>query len=130
MANVLRQLPSVDRLLQLPVVEGLVAEHGHDETVDAIRAVLDETRQHILDGASPPSLESLVEAVQTHFRAQRQGSLQPMINAAGVVIHTNMGRAPLSQATLQAMMAISGGYSNPEFDLGAGEPPCSACSCA
>jgi L-seryl-tRNA(Ser) seleniumtransferase len=44
-----------------------------------------------------------------------------VINAAGVIIHTNLGRAPLSQATLQAMMAISSGYSNLEFDLGAGE---------
>jgi L-seryl-tRNA(Ser) seleniumtransferase len=120
MVNVLRQLPSVDRLLQSPAVQSLVAEHGHDETVDAIRAVLDDARQHILDGATPSSLESLAEAVQTHFRAQRQGRLQPVINAAGVIIHTNLGRAPLSQATLQAMMAISGGYSNLEFDLGAG----------
>jgi hypothetical protein len=46
MVNVLRQLPSVDRLLQLPAVQGLVAEHGHDETVDAIRAVLDDARHH------------------------------------------------------------------------------------
>lgn len=121
MTNALRQLPSVDRLLQDPTIQTLATEQGHDVTVDAIRAVLDGARQAILSGADAPLREALVGAVQDHFRAQNMGQLQPVINATGVVIHTNLGRAPLSQATLEAMRAVAGNYSNLEFDLVAGE---------
>jgi L-seryl-tRNA(Ser) seleniumtransferase len=121
MTGVLRQVPSVDRLLQDLTIQTLVAEHGHDATVDAIRTVLDATRQAILSGADAPSAKALAETVQSHFRTQNLSQLQPVVNATGVIIHTNLGRAPLSQTTLEAMKAIAGGYSNLEFDLGAGE---------
>ena len=109
MANVLRQLPSVDRLLQLPAVQSLVAEQGHDATVDAIRAVLGETRHDILNGATPPTSESLIEAIQDRFRKKRLADLQPVVNAAGVIIHTNLGRAPLSQATRAGTVRVARG---------------------
>jgi L-seryl-tRNA(Ser) seleniumtransferase len=121
MTNALRQLPSVDLLLQTPQVQTLVGEHGHDATVEAIRVVLQDTRQSILAGADAPSNETLVQAVQAHFRAQHLGRLQPLINATGVIIHTNLGRAPLSQDALEAIKAVAGGYSNLEFDLTLGE---------
>jgi L-seryl-tRNA(Ser) seleniumtransferase len=121
MTNALRQLPSVDLLLQTPQVQTLVGQHGHDATVEAIRVVLQDTRQSILAGADAPSSETLVQAVQAHFQAQHLGRLQPVINATGVIIHTNLGRAPLSQATLEAMTAVASGYSNLEFDLTLGE---------
>ncbi len=121
MTNALRQLPSVDRLLQESTIQTLGAQHGHEATVDAIRAVLDDTREAILSGADAPPREALVEAVHAFFRTQRLHQLQPVINATGVIIHTNLGRAPLSQATLEAMRAIAGSYSNLEFDLVAGE---------
>ena len=115
----LRQLPSVDRLLQDPTIQTLIAEQGHASTVDAIRAVLDAARQAILRGDHAPP--DLAEALHAHFRAERMAQLQPVINATGVIIHTNLGRAPLSQATLGAMQAASGSFSNLEFDLQAGE---------
>jgi L-seryl-tRNA(Ser) seleniumtransferase len=121
MTNALRQLPSVDLLLQTPQVQTLVGQHGHDATVEAIRVVLQDTRQSILAGADAPSSETLVQAVQAHFQAQHLGRLQPVINATGVIIHTNLGRAPLSRATLEAMTAVASGYSNLEFDLTLGE---------
>jgi L-seryl-tRNA(Ser) seleniumtransferase len=121
MTNALRQLPSVDLLLQTPQVQTLVGEHGHDATVEAIRVVLQDTRQSILAGADAPSNETLVQAVQAHFRAQHLGRLQPLINATGVIIHTNLGRAPLSQDALEAMTTVASGYSNLEFDLTLGE---------
>lgn len=121
MTNVLRELPSVDRLLRVPTVQTLVAEYGHNAAVDAIRTVLENARTAITDGASSPTDEALVETVQEHFRAQRLRQLQPVINATGVIVHTNLGRAPLSRATLEAMAAVAGGYSNLEFDLAAGE---------
>jgi L-seryl-tRNA(Ser) seleniumtransferase len=121
MTNALRQLPSVDRLLQEPTVQTLVTEHGHDATVNAIRAILDGARQAILSGADAPSGETLAEAIEAHFQAGRLGQLQPVINATGVVIHTNLGRAPLSRAAIAAMRAVAEGYSNLEFDLVVGE---------
>jgi L-seryl-tRNA(Ser) seleniumtransferase len=121
MTDGLRQLPSVDRLLQTSQVNALIVEHGHDATVEAIRVVLENARQSILAGADTPSSEALVEAVQTRFRVRHLGQLQPLINATGVIIHTNLGRAPLSQAALAAMATVASGYSNLEFDLTIGE---------
>ncbi len=121
MTNPLRQLLSVDQMLQDPQVQTLVIEHGHGETVDAIRAALDDARQEIQSGGDAPSQDTLVQAVHAHFERRGLVQLQPVINATGVIIHTNLGRAPLSQATLEAMHAIAGGYSNLEFDLVAGE---------
>jgi L-seryl-tRNA(Ser) seleniumtransferase len=98
-----------------------VTAHGHDATVAAIRTVLDATRQAILSGADAPANQTLAETVRDHFRAQDLGRLQPLVNATGVIVHTNLGRAPLSLATLEAMWATAGSYSNLEFDLSAGE---------
>ena len=108
-------------MLQAPQVQTLVVEHGHGETVEAIRAALDAARQEILSGGDAPSQDTLMAAVHTHFEQRGLVQLQPVMNATGVIIHTNLGRAPLSQATLEAMRAIAGGYSNLEFDLAAGE---------
>jgi len=108
-------------MLQAPQIQTLVVEHGHGETVEAIRAALDAARQEILSGGDAPSQDTLVTAVHTHFEQRGLVQLQPVINATGVIIHTNLGRAPLSQATLDAMRAVAGGYSNLEFDLAAGE---------
>jgi L-seryl-tRNA(Ser) seleniumtransferase len=108
-------------MLQEPDIQTLVNEQGHDVAVDAIRIVLDTTRRAVLSGADAPSGEDLVAAVQRHFQVRHLGQLQPLINATGVIIHTNLGRAPLSRAALQAMQAVAGSYSNLEFDLVAGE---------
>ena len=121
MTIALRRLPSVDRLLQSEQIQTLIAEHGRDATVSTVRTVLDETRQAILAGADAPTVKALVEAVQTRFRTLRMRQLQPVINATGVIIHTNLGRAPLSGVALEAMTAVAGGYSNLEFDLVAGQ---------
>jgi L-seryl-tRNA(Ser) seleniumtransferase len=121
MSHALRQLPSVDRLLQRSSVQKLYAEYGHAATVTAIRAVLEEARQAVLGGAPPPVPDALDQAIQRHFDVQRLRRLQRVINATGVIIHTNLGRAPLSTATLESLSAVAGGYSNLEFDLIAGE---------
>jgi L-seryl-tRNA(Ser) seleniumtransferase len=121
MSDALRQLPSVDRLLQDSMLETLHAEYGHDATVDAIRAVLDDARREILAGADAPHEKTLIEGVQARFRMLQMGQLQPVINATGVIIHTNLGRAPLSRAALETMVATAGCYSNLELDLLVGE---------
>lgn len=116
----LRQLPSVDRLLNAPRLRELAAAHGHDLVVDAVRATLDEARQRILGGDTFPDTTTLIDAAAQKVQALIQPTLRPVINATGVIIHTNLGRAPLSEAALQAMREVGTGYSNLEYDLEAG----------
>ena len=117
--NPYRALPAIDRLLADARVAPLAERHGHDALVRISRAVLDEYRAEIDRAGEPPGLPP-AEAVAERARAL-EPSLRRVINATGVVIHTNLGRAPLSAATIEAMAAASEGYSNLEFDLDSGE---------
>jgi L-seryl-tRNA(Ser) seleniumtransferase len=116
----LRKLPSVDRLLQADSVAGLVERHGRDLTIDALRATLDEARQAILRGESAPEDEVLITEATRRLVSAVRPSLYPVINATGVIIHTNLGRAPLSDRARRAMAQVSVGYSNLEYDIQTG----------
>ena len=117
-----RRLPSVDRVLADERLRRAAAELGGELATRAVRQELAGRRaaiEHGEDGAA--SLEAIVEAALLRAYDALRPSLRPVINATGVIIHTNLGRAPLSDAALAAMTAVSGGYSNLEFDLEAGE---------
>jgi len=121
-----RRLPSVDELLHQPEVSVLIERDGHSAVADAARSALDALRRQIaageLDGrAVELALAGLAEAVGRQLRAATSYSLQPVINATGVVLHTNLGRAPLAQAALDHICETAGGYSNLEFDIASGE---------
>jgi L-seryl-tRNA(Ser) seleniumtransferase len=116
----LRKLPSVDSLLQMEAVAQLVERHGRDLTLDAIRAALDEARQAVLREEAAPTPEVLIAEAVRRLEGESRPSLYPVINATGVIIHTNLGRAPLAERALQAISNISVGYSNLEYDLEAG----------
>jgi L-seryl-tRNA(Ser) seleniumtransferase len=116
----LRMLPSVDRLLQETPVPELVDRWGHDLTVRAARDTLDAARQELQQGAACPPLETLAQHVEQRLVASLQPTLRPAINATGVIVHTNLGRAPLSAAARSAMDAVALAYSNLEYDLDAG----------
>jgi L-seryl-tRNA(Ser) seleniumtransferase len=116
----LRQLPSVDRLLQEEVIAGLVARWGHALTVEAARETVDSARQAIRDGRICPPTETLVLELGERLMARLEPTLRPAINATGVIVHTNLGRAPLSAEARAAMDAVSLGYSNLEYELEAG----------
>jgi len=117
----LRKLPSVDRLLQDETVGALAERWGHDLTVTAVRETLDAARQTIRGGEASPSLASLASAVSARLAACLRPTLRPVVNAAGVIVHTNLGRAPISAEARAAMDAVAAGYSNLEYDLEAGE---------
>ncbi len=119
MSNPYRSLPSVERLLADDLIAPLAARHGHDAVVEIARAVLDEYRGEVERTGTPPARPP-AEAVVERARALRR-SLRRAINATGIVIHTNLGRAPLSEATIEAMAEAGRGYSNLEFDLESGE---------
>ncbi len=117
----LRQLPSVDVLLQDHTLRALEQRYGHTLVVEACRAALDAARQRILAGADAPMPALLVDDIRERVEHAARPSLLPVINATGVIIHTNLGRAPLSEETIAAMQRVAQGYSNLEYDLTAGE---------
>ncbi|OQA44614.1 MAG: L-seryl-tRNA(Sec) selenium transferase [Chloroflexi bacterium ADurb.Bin325] len=117
-----RRLPGVDRLLGHPTLAGPLAEHGRELALDAVREVLAEARAAAADGrAAVPAADALAAAAAARLAALARGTLAAAINATGVIIHTNLGRAPLSDAARRAMDAVAAGYSNLEYDLAAGE---------
>jgi len=121
MAEDLRRLPSVDQLLQRPDLQALIGDYSHQAVVGGIRAALDAARQSVRAGGPVPDENSLVaDAVRAVERLWRP-TLAPVINATGVIIHTNLGRAPMSAEALAAVAAVSRGYSNLEYNLEAGE---------
>jgi len=113
----LRSLPSVDRLLQDERLIGLAQTEPRPVVVAAVRDALADARRSLLAGEPAGDL---VESVVANVARGRQLPLRPVINATGVVIHTNLGRAPLSRAARTAMGEIAAGYSNLEYDLDAG----------
>ncbi len=121
MPNGFRDLPGVDKVLAHESVKQLADAYSHDAVVGLIRRHLEASRAAISNGASPPTLDDVVEAVRQ--QADTQWSLRPrrVINATGVVLHTNLGRAPLSDQALQAVANAVQGYSDLEFDLERGE---------
>ncbi len=116
-----RRLPSVDRLLADPALVEAAEEQGRAVVVDAVRAALDAARAEIAAGSSPPDLPRLVADAMEWLTNAMGDTLVPVINATGVIVHTNLGRAPLSRAARAAMESVAQGYSNLEFDLATGE---------
>jgi len=115
-----RRLPAVSRLLDHPQVAPLVSQVGHEKTVTLARALLDEARAAIRRGIESPDFEDLARLLAQRLRAAARPGLRPLINATGVIVHTNLGRAPLSDAARAAVETVSRGYSNLEYDLDAG----------
>jgi L-seryl-tRNA(Ser) seleniumtransferase len=119
--NLLRGLPSVDRLLGHGETDRLIDQYGRGLTVEALRAALDETRAHLRAGMSaPPDENTLIAEAESTLEDWLRPTLRRAINATGVIVHTNLGRAPLSAAALDAMRQVAAGYSTLEYDLEAG----------
>ncbi|MGB6894416.1 MAG: L-seryl-tRNA(Sec) selenium transferase [Dehalococcoidia bacterium] len=116
-----RRLPSVDRVLADPEVRVLSARYVGNTVADLVREELEAARRAIAACAHSPTFQQIVSAVLRHADATLAPTLRPLINATGVILHTNLGRAPLSDETLAAMAAVGRGYSNLEFDLDAGQ---------
>ncbi|OLC08667.1 MAG: L-seryl-tRNA(Sec) selenium transferase [Gemmatimonadetes bacterium 13_1_40CM_70_11] len=111
-----RRLPAVDVLLAEPAIAALAATHPRSLLVRAVRETLDVARA---GGGAPPA-EGWAAAVHERVARAATPSLAPVINATGVVLHTNLGRAPLARAAIDAMARVAAGYSALEYDLGRG----------
>jgi len=121
-----RELPSVDEVLRDEAVVALVAAQGAAAVTDAARTVLSRLRDEISSGTLDEhglqlALAGLPSAIEFHLRQSLAYSLRPVINATGVILHTNLGRAPLAPAAFDHIRDMGAGYSNLEFNLEAGE---------
>jgi len=117
----LRSLPSIDQLLQTEEINQWISSYGRTLTLDAIRSVLDKVRLGYAEDSTIPDRESLLEQVGLKLQDWTAPTLRDVINATGVILHTNLGRAPLSQAALDAIQSVASGYSTLEYDLRKGK---------
>ena len=118
----LRRLPSVDRLLSRKRAQELVQQYSRELVVDSIRDCLESSRERILEmrGGDYDEAE-LLDDVEMRLQLASCPSLRPVINATGVIIHTNLGRTLLSDAAQQSITTLGGAYNTLEFDLKAGK---------
>ncbi len=121
-----RKLPSADELLRQPDIEALVASEGHAAVAESVRVVLARLRREIAEGRVDEksldlALGGLSPAVERQLRQSLSYSLRPLINATGVILHTNLGRAPLAASVLDHIRETAPTYSNLEFDVDSGE---------
>ncbi|HYY44814.1 MAG TPA: L-seryl-tRNA(Sec) selenium transferase [Actinomycetota bacterium] len=114
-AKALRSLPGVDRVLDA------LDDPSHTLAVEAARKAVGEARAALMRGEEAPSFGAVVERARGLLAEERRTLLSPVINATGVLAHTNLGRAPLGREQLDAVIAIASGYSNLELDLESGK---------
>jgi L-seryl-tRNA(Ser) seleniumtransferase len=125
-SSLFQLLPSVDEILREQRLQDMAARFGRGATVDAVRRFAEDLRAQIAAGAMDEdrirtAIEQLPAAVEQRLQAGLGHSLRPLINATGVILHTNLGRAPLGETALQQVAEVARGYSNLEFDLATGE---------
>ena len=116
----LRRLPSVERIVSSDALADAVAAYGREWVVALARAAVADARASILAGAPAPDADAIAAAVRAAVDALVTPSPRPVINATGVIVHTNLGRAPLSRAAMDAANAAAQGYSDLEIDLSTG----------
>src|SRR5436309_7671559 len=121
-----RKLPSVDELLRTPAMADLSSREGPAAVTESARAVLSRLREEIGtalvdDESLDLALSGIPSAIERELQQALRYSLRTVINATGVILHTNLGRAPLSHAAIDHIREIAGAYSNLEFDTETGE---------
>jgi L-seryl-tRNA(Ser) seleniumtransferase len=119
--NDLRSLPSVDHLLKTEPVLEWITRFGRPLTLDALRLALNDARLAYAKGRPLPGEAALLDHANRYLEHWTAPTLQPVINAAGVILHTNLGRAPLSAEAMQAAQRVALGYSTLEYDLHKGK---------
>jgi L-seryl-tRNA(Ser) seleniumtransferase len=115
-----RKLPAVDAVLRRDAIALLIADYGEDTVTATLRDLLAEARDAIAGGAAAPPVSGWAGLVAARLAVREQPSLRPVVNATGIIIHTNLGRAPLSDRARRAMDAAASGYSNLEYALDEG----------
>ena len=117
--ELLRSLPAVDAVLRVSATEALVSRYGRAGVTAAVREALRRAREEILNGGEPPVSEEGVLAIAARILSGR--GIRRVVNATGVVLHTNLGRSVLSERAVEAVLTTATSYSNVEYDLASGE---------
>ena len=125
-SQILQQLPSVGKLLERETIQDLIALYSRDFVVEVVQDCLEEFRTEIRQGGLPEDdiarrIAQLDDTIRAELQARISPSLTQVVNASGVIIHTNVGRAPLPPSVAQAVANIATGYSNLEYDVAAGK---------
>ena len=113
----LRHIPSVDHLIKTEAIANCIAEYGRPLTVDAIRIVLADVRSNHNSDKPSPGEDELVNRVVEQLMKWTESTLLPVINATGVILHTNLGRAPLSKPTMEAVQIAATDYNTLEYEI-------------
>ncbi|MEE2641451.1 MAG: L-seryl-tRNA(Sec) selenium transferase [Planctomycetota bacterium] len=124
MENPFRNLPSVNDLLETPVLKQVVDSVSHNVVVDNVRSFLDNVRTNLKDKSDEykvPSATEMANSIASWISTQDDPPLQPVINGTGVILHTGLGRAPLAEEAVTAISEISRGYASVEVSLKTGK---------
>lgn len=125
-SDIYRKLPSVDEALRAPEIAKMIEHDGHSAVADAVRIVLSRLRGEIAAGTIQETgidlaIAGIPDAAERQLQQALRYSLRTVINATGVILHTNLGRAPLSESAMEHIQETAGVYSNLEFDIESGE---------
>ena len=117
--DTLKNIPKVDRLLEWPEIERMMANNPRPEVLKAVRRTLDHLREQLRNSNAEIQTDrtAIIASIHAELEQRNARSLQQVINATGVVVHTNLGRAPLAHVAETAIQAVSSGYCNLEYDL-------------
>lgn len=123
MKDILRQLPAVDEVLRESAVVEWLKSYPRAVVVEAVRTAIDQKRKYLIEnpGAESASLPDIVNTAHTILQGLLEPSLRPVINATGVVVHTNLGRSLLSEEAIRRVIEVNRSYSNLEYDISKGE---------
>ena len=117
----LRNIPAVSELMVVVLRAEWAAQYPQSRLLESVRETLESLRTRIQkEGGEVPSLEALAGSVHERIAGLAASSLKRVINATGIIVHTNLGRAPLPREAIENIAAVAGGYSNLEFDLAEG----------
>lgn len=122
-SNPLKNIPSVHELLESEPLKGLVNKVSHNVVVTEVRSFLDNLREDLRDATSEvrlPTASDLAEKIADWIVTDQQAKLRPVINATGILLHTGLGRSPLSEVAIQEIVRIASGYASVEVDLESG----------
>jgi L-seryl-tRNA(Ser) seleniumtransferase len=124
MANPLRNLPSVNEILEAPAIKTLLVDHAHEVVASAVRVEIDALRKQLLAGTTvdgQAAVDTIANQVAQRLASELRPKLRRVINATGIILHTNLGRAPLAEAAASAARDAASGYLNLELELETGE---------
>ena len=124
MSNILRNLPSVNQLLESPQLKKMVETINHGVVADGVRTFLDDLRSKVSDASDEipiPTPAEMADKIANWISNEERPYLRPVINGTGIILHTGLGRAPLAKQAIAQVAAIASGYASVEIDLANGD---------